>query len=63
MIRPGDVIYRVASLFAGLIAPWALWGYFFDANSSRPIIQVVPLLFAGVIWLLAWLGRDFLAEH
>ncbi len=62
MTRPGDVLYRMASIVAVLIALWVVWGYLYDAQEGEPVIQVVPLLFAGAIWLLARFGRDFLAE-
>jgi hypothetical protein len=63
MLRPGQFFYHTASVIAGLIALWVVWGYIYDAEKGEPIVQVVPLLLAGAIWLLAWLGRDFLAER
>jgi hypothetical protein len=62
MARPGDILYRMASIVAGLMALWAVWGFVYDAEKGELLIQVVPLLFAGAIWLLARLGRDFLIE-
>lgn len=61
-MRPEDVVYKTASLVAGLIALWAVWSCIDNAERGNPVIQVVPLLFAAAIWLLARLGRDFLAE-
>ena len=60
MLRPGQFLYQTASVVAGLITLWVVWGYIYDAEKGEPILQVVPLLLAGTIWLLAWLGRDFI---
>lgn len=63
MAHPGNVLYLTASIVAGLIAIWVAWGCLDGAEKGDPVIQVVPLLIAGAIWLLAKLGRDFLAER
>ena len=62
MARPGDIFCWTASVVVGLIAFWVVWDYVVNANNGEPIIQVVPLLFAGAIWLLARLFRSWLAE-
>jgi hypothetical protein len=63
MLRPGQFLYQTASVIAGLIALWAVWGYVYNAEKGEPVLDVVPLLLAGAIWLLAWLSRDFLARR
>jgi hypothetical protein len=57
MEHPGDVFYWAASVVAGLITLWVVWSYVFNADKGEPIVQIVPLLLAGAIWLLARLGR------
>ncbi len=57
MSRPGDIVYLLASTIAGLITFWVVWAYFYNAEKGEPIIQIVPLFFAGAIWLLARLCR------
>ncbi len=61
MLRPGRILYQTASLVAGVIALWVVWGYLYNAEKGEPIVDIVPLLLAGAIWVLARLGRDFLA--
>jgi len=61
MMRPGNILYLTASIIAGLIALWVVWAYVDNAEMGEHIVQVVPLMFAGAIWLLARLGRDLLA--
>ena len=38
---------------------WVVWAYVYNAEKGEPVVDVVPLLLAGAIWLLARLGRDF----
>jgi len=52
MARAGDFFYWTANGVVGLIVLWVVWGYVFNTNNGEPIIQVVPLLFAGSLWLL-----------
>ena len=62
MERMGDLLYWTASLVAVLIMLWVVWSYIVNGNSDEPIIRLVPLMFAGIIWLLARLFRSWLAE-
>jgi hypothetical protein len=57
MTHPGDIIYWMASLLLGLVALLVVWSFAFNLDRGEPVIQVVPLLFAGSIWLLARLFR------
>jgi hypothetical protein len=57
MEHPGDVFYWTASAVAALVALWVVWSYVSNADNGEPILQIVPLLLAGAIWLLARLGR------
>jgi hypothetical protein len=47
----------MASLLLGLVALLVVWSFAFNAERGEHVIQVVPLLFAGSIWLLARLFR------
>ncbi len=62
MARLGDLFYWTASVVVILIALWVLWSYVVSVDNGEPIIQIIPLLFAGAIWLLARLFRSWLAE-
>jgi hypothetical protein len=50
--RWGELLYRMATILAGLIALLVIVGYFYDASRGEPIIPIVPLLLAGAIWLI-----------
>jgi hypothetical protein len=50
--RWGELLYRMATILAGLIALLVIVGYFYDASRGEAIIPIVPLLLAGAIWLI-----------
>jgi hypothetical protein len=58
MAHPGDLFYWMASLLLGLVTLLVVWSSAFNADHGEPVVQVVPLLFAGSIWLLARLFRS-----
>ena len=58
MAHLDDLFYWMASLLLGLVVLWVIWSSAFEAENGEPIIQVIPLLFAGSIWLLARLFRS-----
>ena len=47
-----DTPYWTATTVAGLIVALVIADYVFNANRGEPIIEVVPLLLAGVIWFI-----------
>jgi ABC-type sugar transport system permease subunit len=51
----GETFYWTATVIAGLLLAWALWGYAFNRT-----ILIVPLLLSAVIWLTAWACRKVL---
>jgi hypothetical protein len=56
----GDTFYWTATVIAGLLLAWVLWSYSFNDTNGEPIIQIVPLLLAAVIWLTGWACRKVL---
>ena len=50
--RWGELLYRMATILAGLIALLVIANYFYDASRDEPIVLIVPLLLAGAIWLI-----------
>jgi 4-hydroxybenzoate polyprenyltransferase len=52
MTHPGDLFYWMASLLLGLVVILVIWSAF-NADHGEPVIPMIPLLFAGSIWLLA----------
>jgi hypothetical protein len=53
----GRTIYWIATIIACLIVLWDGWNYVFGANNSNPVINISPLLAAGVIWLAGLVCR------
>ena len=51
----GETFYWMATIIAGLLFAWVLWGYSFNG-----IIPIVVLLLAAVIWLTGWACRKVL---
>jgi hypothetical protein len=58
----GNVLFRIATTIAVLIAAWVLWEFVYEAERGHPIIQYHALLIAAVIWLVGWVCRQMLAE-
>jgi hypothetical protein len=56
----GDTFYWTATVIAGLLLAWVLWNYSFNGTIEEPVIQIVPLLLAAVIWLAGWVCRKVL---
>jgi hypothetical protein len=56
----GETFYWTATVIAGLLLAWVLWSYAFYGIKAEPIIEIVPLLLAAVIWLTAWACRKVL---
>ena len=50
----GRVLYRAATTLAGLIVVLTALNYFYNVGHDRPLIPLVPLLLAGLIWLIGW---------
>ena len=56
----GETFYWMATIIAGLLFAWVLWGYSFNGAKGEPVILIVPLLLAAVIWLTGWACRKAL---
>jgi hypothetical protein len=50
--RLGAILFSLAGIVAALIVAWVVWNYVSGLRNGEPVIQIVPLLFAGVIFLL-----------
>jgi hypothetical protein len=51
-------IFLVAAIVAGLIVAWVVWSYVSGLRNGEPVIQIVPLLFAGAIFLFGLTCRN-----
>ena len=61
--RLGRFIYWLATMMAGELVVWVLWSYVYTNIRGEPLISIVQLLLAGVIWLAGWVCRKVLAER
>ncbi len=59
----GDLLYRTASMLAGLIIVLVAIISFYNISEDVPIIPVVPLVIAGVIWLIGRSCRAVLDDR
>jgi hypothetical protein len=59
----GEVSYWTATIVAGLIVVSAAWSYVYNVEQGEPIIPIVPLLFAGAIFLSGCACRYLLTER
>ena len=57
----GVTLYWMATIIAGLLVAWAVWSYVYNSSRGEPVILIVPLLLAAVIWLAGWGCRAMLA--
>lgn len=53
----GDILYWAATIIAALIAAWDFATFLDGASRGRPILGVMALVFAAIIWLLGWACR------
>ena len=47
----GELVYWAATILAGLIVVFVVWGYVQNTDAGYPVLPIVPLLCAGAIWL------------
>jgi hypothetical protein len=57
----GNVLFRIATIIAVLIAVWVLWEFLYESERGQPIIRYQVLLIAGIILLVGWVCRQMLA--
>jgi hypothetical protein len=50
----GNALYVGATALAGLIVLLVAANYIYNIDQNRPLIPFVPLLIAGVIWLIGF---------
>ena len=59
-----EIFYRPASIIAGLIVLLAIANTIYNISEGEPLIPVVALALAGVVWLIGWSCRSiFDDEH
>ena len=59
----GNVLYRGAVALAVLIVVLAAGNYLYNLSQSRPLIPLIPLVFAGIVWLIGYGLRYLLNDR
>jgi hypothetical protein len=54
----GEVFYQAASIAAGVIVLLAIANTIYNISEGEPVIPVVALALAGLVWLIGWLCRS-----
>jgi hypothetical protein len=57
----GVTLYWTATIIAGLLVAWVVWSYVYNSSRGEPVVLIVPLLLAALIWLAGWICRYVLA--
>jgi len=59
----GNVLYRGATVLAALIAVLAIGNCIYNIGENRPLVPLIPLLVAGVVWLIGYGLRYVLTDR
>ena len=59
----GSILYRGATAIALLILVLAIGNCLYNMSQSRPLIPLIPLMAAGVIWLVGYGLRFLLSDR
>jgi len=59
----GSIVYRGTTAVAVLIVVLALGNVLYNMSQDRPLIPVVPLIAAGIIWLIGYGFRRLSTDH
>ena len=57
----GNFLYWAITGIAALIAMWGAANFFYGWSQGEPIFPIAGLIFAAVIWLVAWACRFMLS--
>jgi hypothetical protein len=55
--RWGQIIFWATTAIAAVIVIFVVWTYLYNASENYPVLPIVPLLLAGIIWLIGWACR------
>ena len=59
MAQPrAEIFYRAASIIAGLIVLLAIANTIYNISEGEPVIPVVALALASLVWLIGSLSRS-----
>ena len=62
-MESGVFFCRCATGLAGFVATAAVVSYFLNAPRGLPIVSVATLGIAGTVWLVGWVGRQFIVRR
>jgi len=61
--RGGAIVYWSATTIAGLIVVSAVVSYIVNVREGQPVFPIVPLVLAGIIWLVGLFCRRTLTSR
>ena len=59
----GFILYRGATAVAVLIFVLAVGNWLYNISQSRPLIPLIPMIAAGVVWLIGYGVRYLLTDR
>lgn len=59
----GELLYWTATIAAAVIAAWDVVDFLYGLSQGQPILRIVALVVAAIIWLLGRGCRYALAGH
>lgn len=59
----GNVLYRGTAVLAAVILVLTAANYIYNLSQNRPLIPLIPLMFAGIIWLIGYGLRYLLNDR
>ena len=57
-----EIFYRAASIIAGLLVLLVIANTIYNISEGEPVIPVVALVLAGLVWLIGWSCRSIFAD-
>jgi hypothetical protein len=57
------VIFWTANVVAVSIVLWVVSVYAYNINEGDPVLPIIPVLFAGVVWLAGWVCRNLFVRR
>jgi hypothetical protein len=59
----GSILYRGTTAVAVLILVLAVANYVYNISQNRPLVPLIPLVAAGIVWLMGYGLRYFLTDR
>jgi hypothetical protein len=59
----GQVLYRASVVVALVILALAVGNSLYNVSENRPLVPLIPLMVAGVVWAVGWGFRYLLTDR